>query len=63
MNTANAMLSQMVTKVFERASSQNKVDNKIKQEINIDQLKIISKEPPSWMNDSCQDAFMLLQVR
>ncbi len=65
MNTANAMLSQMVTKVFERVSVQNKspqTNTSNKAEFDIDQLKSLTKDPPSWMNDSTQDAYMLLQV-
>lgn len=74
MNTATAMLSQMTTKVFERVLVENKQNQQQQQQqqqannqsnikqIDMDQLKILSKEPPSWMNDSAQDAYMLLQV-
>jgi hypothetical protein len=80
MNTATAMLSQMVTKVFERvvienkahaatttttnstnATNQNSSSQNAKQ-FDIDKLKTLNKDPPDWMNDSVQDAFMLLQV-
>ena len=66
MNTATAMLSQMVTKVFERVVVENKLQSSQAQntakQIDMDQLKNLSKEPPSWMNESGQDAYMLLQV-
>ena len=70
MNTATAMLSQMVTKVFERVIIENKTNsanaasttNQNSKQIDIDKLKSLSKDPPEWMNDSAQDAFMLLQV-
>ena len=76
MNTATAMLSQMVTKVFERviienktnsttatsAANQNSSSSQNTKQIDIDKLKTLSKDPPDWMNDSVQDAFMLLQV-
>ena len=64
MNTATAMLSQMVTKVFERVLVENKLQstsNQTQKQIDMDQLKNLSKEPPSWMNESAQDAYMLLQ--
>ena len=61
MNTATAMISQMVTKVFERVASENKLGNVNNKAIDIDQLKTLSKEAPSWMSDSAQDAYMLLQ--
>ena len=67
MNTATAMLSQMVTKVFERVVVENKLQSSQAQnaakQIEMDQLKNLSKDPPSWMNESGQDAYMLLQVR
>lgn len=68
------MLSQMVTKVFERVLIENKQQqqqqqtgaatnaNNLKQ-IDLDQLKVLSREAPSWMNESSQDAYMLLQVK
>ena len=67
MNTATAMLSQMVTKVFERVLVENKLvkpsnDGNLKQS-DIDHLKMLSKEAPAWMNESAQDAYMLLQVK
>ena len=71
MNTATAMLSQMVTKVFERVVVENKLQahtttsnaaSQSNKQIDIDKLKTLSKDPPEWMNDSAQDAFMLLQV-
>lgn len=71
MNTATAMLSQMVTKVFERVLVENKQQQQqqqsgqnaaISKQIDLDQLKSLSKEAPSWMNESSQDAYMLLQV-
>ncbi len=69
MNTAQAMLNQMVTKVFDRVLVENKLTNtqetseskQIDQQ-KIDQLKMLSKEPPSWINESAQDAYMFLQV-
>lgn len=64
MNTATAMLSQMVTKVFERVIVENKQAanlNTIKSKIDMDQLKTLNTVPPSWMNESAQDAYMLLQ--
>ncbi|CAF0712027.1 unnamed protein product [Brachionus calyciflorus] len=65
MNTATAMLSQMITKVFERVVIENKSINQANQNnlkpVDFDQLKVLSKEPPSWMNESAQDAYMLLQ--
>ena len=68
-NTATAMLSQMVTKVFERVLVENKQQQQqsgqnaaISKQIDLDQLKSLSKEAPSWMNESSQDAYMLLQV-
>ena len=69
MNTAQAMLNQMVTKVFDRVLVENKQTNM--QETNeskqidqqkMDQLKMLSKEPPGWINESAQDAYMFLQV-
>lgn len=65
MNTATAMLSQMITKVFERVlteTKQNTTPNQPNNKIDFDQLKILSKEPPTWMNESAKDAYMLLQV-
>ena len=68
MNTATAMLSQMVTKVFERVINENKQSAIIgasatdSPQIDMDQLKTLSKEPPSWLNEAAQDAYMLLQV-
>ena len=78
MNTATAMLSQMVTKVFERVIVENKLQAHTTssatnassnaastvtgKQIDIDKLKTLSKDPPDWMNESAQDAFMLLQV-
>jgi hypothetical protein len=64
MNTATAMLSQMVTKVFERVLIENKAkpNEAVSKQFDIDQLKTLSKDPPSWMNESGQDAYMLLQV-
>lgn len=65
MNTATAMLSQMITKVFERVVTENKQTaslNQAAKNVDFDKLKILSKEPPSWMNESTQDAYMLLQV-
>jgi hypothetical protein len=64
MNTANAMLSQMVTKVFERVALENKSSNtnNNKSQIDIDKLKSLNKDPPEWMTDSAQDGYMLLQV-
>ena len=78
MNTATAMLSQMVTKVFERVIVENKLQahttssatnassnaasTVTSKQIDIDKLKTLSKDPPDWMNESAQDAFMLLQV-
>ena len=67
------MLSQMVTKVFERVLVENKQQQQqqqqqsgqnaaISKQIDLDQLKSLSKEAPSWMNESSQDAYMLLQV-
>ena len=71
MNTANAMLSQMVTKVFERVAVENKSsninnnnnNNNNKSQIDIDKLKSLNKDPPEWMTDSAQDGYMLLQVK
>jgi hypothetical protein len=65
MNTATAMLSQMVTKVFERVMVENKHQNsKVNEkQIDFDYLKQLNKEAPSWMNESAQDAYMLLQVK
>jgi heme-binding NEAT domain protein len=67
MNTATAMLTQMVTKVFERVIVENKNQQQLQnqscaKQIDMDKLKTLSKEPPSWMNESAQDAYMLLQV-
>ena len=82
MNTATAMLSQMVTKVFERVIVENKLQahttstsnlnsnnnnnnnntSQANKQVDIDKLKTLSKDPPEWMNESAQDAFMLLQV-
>ena len=64
MNTATAQLSQMVTKVFERLIVENKQKspNNRTVKIEMDQLKILNKEAPSWMSESGQDAYMLLQV-
>jgi hypothetical protein len=64
MNTANAMLSQMVTKVFERVAVEKKssTTNNDKSQIDIDKLKSLNKDPPEWMTDSAQDGYMLLQV-
>jgi hypothetical protein len=65
MNTATAVLSQMVTKVFDRVLVENKQqsqsNNNNNSQIDMDQLKALNKEPPSWMNESGQDAYMLLQ--
>ena len=70
MNTATAMLSQMVTKVFDRVLVENKANKantttsgttNNEDKIDFDKLKNLSKEPPSWMNESAQDAYMLLQ--
>ena len=67
MNTATAVLSQMVTKVFDRVLVENKQQSKSNNinnnnsQIDMDQLKALNKEPPSWMNESGQDAYMLLQ--
>jgi hypothetical protein len=65
MNTATAVLSQMVTKVFDRVLVENKQqsqsNNNNNSQIDMDQLKALNKEPPSWMNESGQDANMLLQ--
>jgi hypothetical protein len=67
MNTATAVLSQMVTKVFDRVLVENKQQsqsnniNNNNSQIDMDQLKALNKEPPSWMNESGQDAYMLLQ--
>lgn len=69
MNTAQAMLNQMVTKVFDRVLVENKHTNtqetseskQIDQQ-KMDQLKMLSKEPPNWINESAQDAYMFLQV-
>jgi hypothetical protein len=66
MNTATAMLNQMVTKVFERAqveTSKNLTVAKLStpKDIDIDKLKSLSKEAPSWMSETAQDAYMLLQ--
>lgn len=36
-------------------------NNNLKQ-IDLDQLKSLSREAPTWMNESSQDAYMLLQV-
>ena len=68
MHTANAMLSQMVTKVFERVAVENKSsninnNNNNKSQIDIDKLKSLNKDPPEWMTDSAQDGYMLLQVK
>jgi hypothetical protein len=74
MNTANAMLVQMVTKVFERVSLERTAANVVAstantdattapgKEIDIDQLKVLSKDAPAWLDDSAKDAYMLLQV-
>ena len=81
MNTANAMLVQMVTKVFERVSleraaaavaastastasvdAESAVPPTRAKEIDIDQLKVLSKDAPAWLDDSAKDAYMLLQV-
>lgn len=70
MNTATAMLSQMVTKVFERVVTESKANQQpavssttgSPRAMDMDQLKTLSKEPPSWLSDSAQDAYMLLQV-
>ena len=65
MNTATAMLSQMVTKVFERVIVENKQATNLaanNSKIDMDQLKTLNNIPPSWMNSSAQDAYMLLQV-
>ena len=69
MNTATAMLSQMVTKVFERVIVENKLqanttnnNSSSNKQVDIDKLKTLTKDPPEWMCDSAQDAFMLLQV-
>lgn len=60
------MLSQMVTKVFERVVIENKQQQQQQQpsmkQMDLDQLKSLSREAPSWMNESTQDAYMLLQV-
>lgn len=61
MNTATAMLSQMVTKVFDRVLTENKQNDSESKQIDMDQLKLLSKEPPNWMNESAQDAYMFLQ--
>lgn len=65
MNTATAMLSQMVTKVFERIIVENKqmianntANNK---KIDMDHLKTLNNVPPGWMNEASQDGYMLLQ--
>lgn len=54
----------MVTKVFERVLVENKQHQAqsvgLKQ-IDMDHLKTLSKDPPIWMNESAQDAYMLLQ--
>jgi hypothetical protein len=68
MNTAIAMLTQMVTKVFERVLVENKNkpagnENASGKQFDIDQLKKMSKDPPNWMTESGQDAYMLLQVK
>lgn len=70
-NTATAMLSQMVTKVFERVVAENKLAKQTAAPLSsephqlrpadIDQLKLLSKEAPAWMNECAQDAYMLLQ--
>lgn len=66
MNTATAMLSQMVTKVFERVLVENKQSGNTNiqplKQVDLDQLKVLNKEAPTWMNESSQDAYMLLQV-
>ncbi len=65
MNTATAMLSQMVTKVFERVIVENKQQQQVQTnagvKIDMDELKTLNNVPPSWMNESAQDAYMLLQ--
>ena len=77
MNTATAMLSQMVTKVFERVVTESKANQQQTvssttgptasppapaRAMDMDQLKTLSKDPPNWLSDSAQDAYMLLQV-
>ena len=76
MNTATAMLSQMVTKVFERVVTESKANQQpnvssstspgssspAPRAMDMDQLKTLSKDPPNWLSDSAQDAYMLLQV-
>lgn len=64
MNTATAMLSQMVTKVFERVIVENKQATNLaanNSKIDMDHLKTLSNVPPPWINESAQDAYMLLQ--
>lgn len=66
MNTATAMLSQMVTKVFERVIVENKQQAAtnlaaINTKIDMDHLKTLSNVPPAWISESAQDAYMLLQ--
>ena len=65
MNTANAMLSQMVTKVFERVLADIKIKSDPNQKMTnaeLDKLKSLNKDAPNWLSDSTQDAYMLLQV-
>lgn len=64
MNTANATISQMINRIFERALNENESkqrDNLDK--LDMEKLKNLSDEAPSSLNEAAQDAFMMLQVK
>lgn len=73
MNTANAMLTQMINRIFERLITSNNNNNnemnsnelrrskETLDKIDVDKLKQINKEGPETLSDLGKDAYMIIQ--
>lgn len=63
-NAASATIRQLISFIFERVQKEdkeNEQENSSEPEINLEELKIGTKSPPSSLKPHAQDAFMLFQ--